>query len=91
MRRGQITDPEAIASEILFGSKGTAANLSAVSKCTGISVSTLSRYRKQPSLITIDRLATIAEARGLAIEDVTRLVTIYGGYKKHAWKQKGKF
>lgn len=84
MRRGAISGPEEKASAILFGQKGTSANLSAVAKETGVPVSTLSDYKKNPSKITLDRLARIASARGLNDEQILQLVGIYKGSKKNA-------
>jgi len=84
MRRGAIKNPNDTASAILFGEKGTSANLSAVAKETGVPVSTLSDYKKNPSKITLDRLARIVSARGLNDEQILQLVGIYKGSKKNA-------
>lgn len=78
MPRSMLIDPDKKASAILFGSRATAANLSAVSRATGISVSTLSDYRKTPSKMNLGRFAAIAKARGLSDEDIGKVIRTLG-------------
>ena len=76
-----IYDPDIEASRLLFGHKAQAAILSNVARETGISVSTLSEYRRRPSKITLERFAIIAMVRGLSDEEIGKVVKILGGKK----------
>lgn len=77
MPRSLVKDPDKIASAVLFGEKATAASLTSISKATGISVSTLSDYRRKPSKITLERFALIAKARGLSGEQIGEAVKAF--------------
>lgn len=81
MPRTIFKDPDAIASMVIFGQKAQAATLTAVSRATGLSVSTLSGYRKRPSKITLERFAVICKARGLSDEEIGKAVRAFTGGK----------
>lgn len=79
MPKSVLIDPDRKASAILFGSKGTTANLSRISEATGIPANTLSNYRKRPSTITLERFALIAKVRGLSDEEIGKAVKAFMG------------
>ena len=82
MPRAILKDPDKIVRAVLFGDKAKAASLTSIAKATGISVSTLSGYRRNPSKITLERFALIAKARGLSGEEIGEAVRAYTGGKK---------
>ena len=79
MPRSTLKDPDRAASAVIFGEKAQAATLSKVAKETGISVSTLSDYKRKPSRITLERFARIAKVRGLTDEEIGKAVKAFMG------------
>ena len=79
MPRSLLKDPDQAASAVIFGEKAQAATLSKVAKETGISVSTLSDYKRKPSRITLERFALIAKVRGLSDEEIGKAVKAFMG------------
>ena len=79
MPRSTLKDPDRAASVVIFGEKAQAATLSKVAKETGISVSTLSDYKRKPSRITLERFALIAKVRGLTDEEIGKAVKAFMG------------
>ena len=81
MPRSLIYDPDKVTSGLLFGTALEPVSLTELSKRSGISISTLSDYKRKPARITLDRLALIANIRGLSDEEVVRLIRAYRGRK----------
>lgn len=79
MPRSLLKDPDRAASAVIFGEKAQTATLSKVAKETGISVSTLSDYKRKPSRITLERFAIICKARGLTDEEIGKAVRAFTG------------
>lgn len=61
-------------SAALFGAGATACNLSELARATGLPVSTLSRYKRQPEKMPLSALRMIARARGLQPEEIERII-----------------
>ena len=74
MPKVTINNPEATRGAIIFGDKLTPVNLSVLSHCTGIPVSTLAGYKARPDTIPLGRLARIVKARHLTEEEVYKLI-----------------
>lgn len=81
MPRSLIYDPDKVTSGLLFGTALEPVSLTELSKRSGISISTLSDYKRKPARITLDRLAIIANIRELSDEEVVRLIRAYRGRK----------
>lgn len=77
-----LKDPRTVVSKALFGDKLSPVNINELSRRTGISESTLRRYRARPAAITLDRLAVICRVRGLGDDEVGKIVKSYMGGKK---------
>lgn len=61
-------------SAAIFGAGANACSLSELSRATGIPVSTLSRYKRQPERIPLGALRAIVKARQLPAEDVQKVI-----------------
>ena len=79
MPRSMVTDPDVAASVILFGTKLQPVNLNELSRLTGITASTLYRYKKEPKKIPLDRLCRIVQRRGINDQELRRLMAAYKG------------
>lgn len=63
-----------VISRIIFGDALNRVSIPELSRRTGISESTLRRYRSNPAVMTLDRLALICRARGIGAEGLKELI-----------------
>lgn len=61
-------------SALIFGEGATACTLASLSYYTGIPAPTLSRYRKRPGTIPLDKLQSICRARHIAEETQIKIL-----------------